>query len=107
MSAPAAPTAKPAASRPAELAAWLVAAPAIFGFLTTNGVGDVAAALVAAVLGFVPLAVSTLKDAGREADDPGDHVVEQLPAQLAPEAIDHGHEQHGIDHTAERDAAGG
>lgn len=95
------PTSKPAAGRPAEVTAFLVIAPAVYGWLVDAGAPRLLAITLAFVAGVVPLVVSTIKDGALPSDDPGDHVVEQLPATIAPEAIDPAHEQLGIDHAAE------
>ena len=102
------PTSKPAAGRPTELVAFFAIAGPVYGWLVSAQVDapHLLAVVLAVVCGLVPLVVSTLKDAALPADDPGDHVIEALPAQLAPAAIDQGHEQHGIDHSAERAGAG-
>jgi hypothetical protein len=102
------PTSKPAAGRPAELTAFFAIAVPVYGWLVSDSVNapHVLAVVLAVVAGLVPIVVSTIKDTRRPPDDTGDDVVDQLPMEIAPDAVEPRHELHGIDHAHEARGAG-
>lgn len=87
--------------RPAELVAFFAIAPALYSWLVSVNCPNVLAIVLAFAAGVVPLILSTVKDMRA----PGD--TEAISPHLATAGLDPNHEQHGIDHNAERDAAGG
>jgi len=84
---------KPLTARPAESVALLAIAVPVYGFLKDSGVSSALAAVIAVVIGLVPLAISTWRDTRPEPGDPGDEDTEGGP--VTEGGI---HERQGIDH---------
>lgn len=85
----------PLADRPAEVGAFFLIAPPLYGWLVEVHVPNLLAALLAFAVGVAPLVISWLRDGKGELDDPGDH-----DSETGPEVKKGKNEAKGIDHDA-------
>lgn len=66
-------------NRPAELGAFFVIAPSVYGWLVEVHTPNALAAIVGAVAGLIPAVISWVRDGFPEPGDPGDNVVTAPP----------------------------